>query len=121
MFVNESSQIINKYYYDFTIDSLTEFPSHFTEDFESIVQLPVFDGDTYGIHKIGSNYYFLAASGVTDSNKQNKTNSTMIFGRIIDQSMIESIESTSGCSVTLSAVELSTENILQTETAQFKP
>lgn len=49
--------------------------------------------------ELGNHFYFVAASGVTDSAKTSAPNGRMIIGREMDDSIIQTMEKNLGCSI----------------------
>ena len=99
IFTNKDNNIIKKYYYDFYQNAFSAFPANFLDDFKYLLKAIQSKDDTAGIYSLGNQFYFIATSPVTDSEKIKSSNGKMITGRLIDQSIIANIEKNLGCSI----------------------
>jgi len=99
IYLNNDDLIIHKHFYDFDSEMTTNFPTDFFNNFDNIIRLSKLEEDTYGIYKLGNDYYFIAASDITDSEFTKPSNGKMIIGRMIDQNIVSGIEKIMGCSL----------------------
>jgi diguanylate cyclase (GGDEF)-like protein len=103
--VNQDHQILFQQYYSFEEEEFIPFPADFG-NMDDRIALFGFVEDTSSIMKIGENYYFVNSSGVTDSQKINPAAGIIVTGRAFDRSIIENIETVTGCQFcSISALE----------------
>ncbi len=86
-----------KRYYSFENNEFSNFPADFPDDIRAIINTFTNNDDNYGIIQIGGDYYFTAASEITDSVGKQRTDGKLIFGRIIDSDIIGEIEKITQC------------------------
>ncbi|HYE69783.1 MAG TPA: HD domain-containing phosphohydrolase, partial [Anaerovoracaceae bacterium] len=76
-----------------------EFPKDFYRDYNHLIEFSRSAKDAFGVLEIGQEYYFVAASEITDSAKTKEANGTMLIGKQIDEDIINSIEKNLDCSL----------------------
>lgn len=82
-------------YYNSDNGEISDLSSDFYENIQTVLDYSRLAEDTKGILKIGSDYYFVASSAVTDSVENVAPNGTLIFGKEIDNEIIAKIEDNS--------------------------
>lgn len=94
----EKDRSLYKLYYDFETGQYIDFPQSFTENFDSkfLSGMPTYSN---GIFRLGDDFYFIAATYITDSSMKRMTEGRLFIGRKIDNTIVEDIENISGCSV----------------------
>ncbi len=104
--------IRNKQFYDIANKNFTQFPADFIEDINKFIGQSNSKEDTSSILKLGDQFYFVASSQITDSNKEKPANGRMLIGRVIDVSSISKLEE-----MTDSRINLSTANNVSDKSA----
>lgn len=97
--VDPANQIELSRYYSLQGDRFLAFPADFSEYMADVLSYASQDSDVSFLKKIGDEYYFLAASEVTDSTSTSAPNGRLIIGRIIDANTLRTIETISGASI----------------------
>ena len=86
-------------YYNSDEGEISDLSSDFHENIQAVLDYSQLAEDTKGILKIGSDYYFVASSAVTDSVENEAPNGTLIFGKKIDHNIIAKIEDNSSMQI----------------------
>lgn len=92
--------ILYEQFYNYEEGSFMQFPADFPVNYANLIDFSTKNEDMSGIFKLGTNYYFVASSNVTDSLETKDSNGTLIFGRQIDNRIISEIEKISGFTIT---------------------
>lgn len=104
--VNQAGQIYHSLYYSLKDGSFSPFPASFDANMADVLIYASQDSDVSFLRKIGDDYYFLAASEVTDSTATSLPSGRLIIGRIVDENILRTIETISGANITgLSTVD----------------
>ena len=82
--------------YDFDSGEFSRFSGRFITDFQQIDFSAADTGDLSSIYRIDGNFYFAAASDITDSLQATAPNGKLIIGRIIDVPIIGELENLVG-------------------------
>lgn len=109
-FMNYDHGIQYQQFYSLKKNEFIQFPSnfHITNNLISFLNL---EEDVSSIMKIGENYYFISSTDITNSLITNKANGKMIIGREFDSTIIENIETITGCKFISISVLENIENI----------
>lgn len=106
MLVDQAGQIYHGLYYSLKDGNFTSFPASFDANMTDVLIYTSQDSDVSFLRKIGDDYYFLAASEVTDSTATSLPTGRLIIGRIVDENILRTIETISGANITgLSTVD----------------
>ena len=98
MFLNNKNELVFYRLFDPYKHIFVEPGAQFLSDFNKMIST-FQDDQIASILKLSSDYYFVAASEVTDSNQIQKTNGKLFIGRKIDESMIKELENSAGCTL----------------------
>ena len=82
--------------YDFSSEEFTDFSGQFITDFQQIDFSTADAGDLSSVYQIDGSFYFVAASGITDSLQANAPNGTLVIGRVIDGQIIDEMQNLAG-------------------------
>jgi len=96
---DKNDSIVYKQFYTYEEPGYAEFPANFFMDFDAVIKYSGIEDDTSGVFQIGDDFYFVAASGITDSIGEKQPNGKMLIGRMVDKNIIQNMEKISGCSV----------------------
>ena len=99
IFIQADGSIYDKNYYDFARNTVTDFPASFFEKWDNIYQYIKNDDQISGIFQLGKDFYFLSSTNITDSDLKYDSGGHLVFGRIIDQSIVSAMETTTGCNI----------------------
>lgn len=106
MFVDQEGQIYHSLYYTPKDGAFSSFPADFGANTADILTYASLSADVSFLTKIGDDYYFLAASEITDSTATSLSTGRLITGRIVDEDTLRTIETISGATITgLSAID----------------
>lgn len=100
LYMDEENSIIYNEFYNLEEQSFTEFPSEFSKDQMNLIDFSSIADDVSGILKLGDDFYFVASSNVTDSLEKKDPNGTLIFGRQIDEEIINEMQKISDFEIT---------------------
>ena len=100
LFIDQAGQECQRLYYSQESESFVPFPASFIANMANVLTYASQDSDVSFLKKIGDDYYFLAASEVTDSTSESLPIGQLIIGRIIDANTLLTIESISGTKIT---------------------
>lgn len=96
---NSAGIILYHQHYDIAGRAFQPAPADFSEEISRLTDFAHVAEDTSGIIKIGEHYYFCASTVITDSLEQQAAAGTLIFGRIVDDSILSEIEKIAGGSI----------------------
>ncbi len=94
-----SGAIVYHQHYDRVGEVFQTAPAGFSEEISSLTAFARAAEDTSGILKIGDEYYFCASTVITDSLEQQAAGGILIFGRVVDDSIVTEMEKISGGSI----------------------
>jgi len=97
VFVKNDGSIYKKCFYDFTQEQMVDFPPNFFKDFDKVIDFSQLNEDTYGIFKLGDDFYFINSTTVTNTIITKPANGRMIIGKQIDESIIAELEKITNC------------------------
>ncbi|MEN6562278.1 MAG: HD domain-containing phosphohydrolase [Christensenella sp.] len=97
--VDQAKQVYHSQYYSLDNDRFIEFPANFGASMTDVLSYASQDSDVSFLKKIGDDYYFIAASEVTDSTSTSLPNGRLIIGRIVDDYTLRTIETISGAKI----------------------
>ena len=95
---DETDSFFYKQYYSFDTGEFTDCPSEFCGNFSKIIAFSKTADDISGVFQIGQDFYFVAATDITDNEMENTTGKLFI-GKSLDDDIIKSLESISGCAL----------------------
>ena len=104
-FVRKDNSIWYKQYYNDIQKEFTKFPEDVNEDVVKFISNSEPTKDISKIMKLGDQFYFLATSEITDSNKVNNSTGRMFMGRLIDENMINKLNEITESNIYLSSIE----------------
>lgn len=113
IFVREDDSIKIERYYDISNQEFIEFPVSLRGNIEKFIKASKSEKDLSTILKLGDQYYFLAASDITDSNKEIEANGTMLIGRLIDKDFINKLKELTDSNVSISAINYVGDGVTQ--------
>lgn len=99
MFVDQEGQIYHSLYYSPKDGAFLSFPTDFGANTADILTYASLSADVSFLTKIGDDYYFLAASEITDSTAASLPTGRLIIGRIVDENILRTIEAISGANI----------------------
>lgn len=102
-YVGTDNSIIYKQYYDKTNKKFTQFPTKLDENIEKFIRSSKSENISK-ILKLGDQFYFVAASNITDSNQVKKSNGRMLIGSLIDGNIINKLKEITGSNISLSTI-----------------
>lgn len=108
LILEKDGTIIKKKFYDHNEQTFTKFKLDFFEEFDKFFHKAVQKDETSALYHFGDAFYFIAASEITDSLAQKKSNGKLIIGRLVDESFISDIEKISDS--TLLSIHTSSSN-----------
>jgi diguanylate cyclase (GGDEF)-like protein/PAS domain S-box-containing protein len=97
--VDQANQVYHSLYYSLDDDRFVSFPANFSANMADVLSYAAQDSDVSFLKKIGDNYYFIAASEITDSTSMSLPNGRLIIGRIVDDNTLRTIETISGAKI----------------------
>lgn len=97
--VDQKDQVCHSLYYSVDDDRFIAFPANFRANMADVLSYASQDSDVSFLKKIGDDYYFMAASEITDSTSTSLPNGRLIIGRIIDDNTLRTIETISGAKI----------------------
>lgn len=99
MLLNSSGELYFSRYYDIAQNKFSEKNFEFINNILPIADAAMPVKDLSGIYKAGPDYYFIAATDITDSLMAESPNGKLIFGRIIDDTVLSAIENNTGSDI----------------------
>ena len=99
-FFDSNNKLKFSRFYDAQKECFTDLPEGFLKDLNNSV-LEVWPDVAAGAAKLGSGYYFLAQSDITDSKMKESAIGKLIVGSMIDENVMRDIENSTGCKVSL--------------------
>ena len=99
--LREDNSIIRKDFYDLENNQRGLFPNDF--DYKKIIEFSENADDNSNILRVGEQFYFIATSEVTDSLSEKQSNGKMIFGRYIDEDIVNKLGNLTDSKITISA------------------
>lgn len=99
----EGSIYFSRYYINES-EQFADFPDDFLSEQHKLIEFFSLSEDMSGILQIGSEFYFVAKSDITDSLEVQASAGKLIFGRLLDDGMKHDIETISGSSIRSMAV-----------------
>lgn len=104
--IDREGQVFYNQFYSQEAEKFTTFPASFNANVSNALNYASLASDISFLRKIGNDYYFFAASEVTNSTSSSFPNGKLIIGRIIDAETLFKIETISGTKITgLSSVK----------------
>lgn len=100
---NNDKTIKNTLFYDLSQSSFSEAPKALATNIQTDLKLMKLDQDISYIIKSDGKYYIVAFSKITDSMKEMPSNGYMVFGRIVDNDIIGSIQDETDSQIIISS------------------
>lgn len=113
IFLNQDNTILSKTYYDLEDEEFNEFPTSLATELEEYVRALSDKEELSEIVEFDGQFYFISATKITDSLMHQQENGTIVMGRIIDDSIITSLEE-----ISKSKIIFSTKNNLNRVSAE---
>jgi sensor domain CHASE-containing protein len=95
---DENGFVFYKQFFSFENEEFTGFPADFLDNFAKIIDYSKKADDISGVFQIGSGFYFVAATDITDNEMEN-TNGKLFIGRSVEGGIIGSLENITCCSL----------------------
>ena len=111
--IDKDYKIRSKQFYNLDEKEFTTFPNNFDKDIKKVISYYVSNENTSSIMKLGDEFYFVATSEITDTKMSKNGNGKMIFGRLIDDTMIKALERITNSQVSFSTINNSDSGILK--------
>ncbi len=88
IFTRQDGSGVYETYYDMETAAFSSFPEEFIAGFDDVLGQSLKTDDLYGLFRFGENFYFTAATDITDSNSLQAPAGKMLIGRKIDGSIL---------------------------------
>lgn len=105
IYLDQDNKIISKTYYDLENEEFVQFPIGLDTDIKQNIKALSDQEDISEIVESNEQFYFVSATKITDSLMQEQENGTMIIGRLIDNSIITSLEEISDSEIVFSTID----------------
>lgn len=99
LFINQEGNIEYALNYDSNTDEITGLSNNLQSHILPVIDYAMLFDDTSSILEIGDNYYFVAASNITNSVGTSSSKEWLIIGKQIDESVIAQIEKNSSIDI----------------------
>lgn len=99
VYLNNQNSSIYSQYYSTADQEFANFPDGILDTLTIITGYFEPTKDINGIYRLGGQYYFLASTYITDSAEVQPPHGRIIFGWLIDESILAQIEEISNCSI----------------------
>lgn len=80
---------------------------------EQIIKVSKAQEDLSSIMKLGDQFYFVASSDITDTNKVKKSMGRMVIGRLIDETMLRKLREMTDSNISLSTINNTDDEVAQ--------
>ncbi|WP_291576572.1 HD domain-containing phosphohydrolase [Clostridium sp. UBA4548] len=105
--------IKTKKYYNFNKKAFEDFPISIDKEIDKIMIMSKTKEDTSAIMKLGDKFYFITSSEITDSMKIKESVGRMIFGRLIDEEMVKTLEKITDSKISFSTMNIDDEYLVK--------
>lgn len=108
--IAEKNDLIkSKQYYNLKSKAFEEFPINIDKEAGRILKMCKTKDDTSAVMKLGDEFYFITSSEITDSMKTKESVGRMVFGRLIDEEMVKTLEKIADSKISFSTIEIDDE------------